>query len=190
MSDEISENQEIEESVSVQDAPAEEALQESVEQPAEDDWKSKYEDANDLYLRTLAETENFKKRVQRDRQNEKALAAKDAVLVMLPVIDNLERAVKATKDRLKGVEADGGLKQLLEGVELTVKSFEGALTRLQVSRVDCEIGKPFDPNLHQALFQEENAEMDEGSVLEMLQAGFTLGGQVIRPAMVKVSRKP
>ena len=173
--------------------PALEAQEIAAEQDAgsaEDDWKARYEEMNDKYLRVLAETENFKKRMQRDRADEKAFAAQGAVMAVLPVVDNLERAVDATQKQLEGKETDPLLKQLFEGVELTLKQFDSALQKLEVERIECEVGKPFDPNLHQALFQEENAELDEGSVLEIMQPGYRLAGRVIRPSLVKVSRKP
>lgn len=147
------------------------------------DLQALLDEANDRYLRVLAETENFKKRVQRERSEERQYSTQETVLAFLPVADNLDRALQAA---LKLGEAG----QLVKGVELTLRQFEDILRRLGVEAIAVEIGKPFDPTQHQALFQEEHAEFDEGSILEMLQKGYKLGERVIRPAMVKVSRKP
>lgn len=147
------------------------------------DLQAQLDDANDKYLRMLAETENYKKRVQRERSEERQYAAQETVLAFLPVADNLDRALQAA---LKHGEAG----QLVKGVELTLRQFEDILRRLGVDVIPVEIGKPFDPHQHQSLFQEAHAEFDEGSILEMLQKGYKLGERVIRPAMVKVSKKP
>jgi molecular chaperone GrpE len=152
-------------------------------QPAAPDWKAQFEDMNDRYLRMLAETENYKKRVARERSEERQYAAQETLLAFLPVADNLERALQAS---LKQGEAG----QLTKGVELTLRQFEDILRRLGAEAIAVEPGKPFDPAEHQALFQEEHAEFEDGSVIEQLQKGYKLAGRVVRPAMVKVSRKP
>jgi molecular chaperone GrpE len=147
------------------------------------DLQALLDEANDKYLRMLAETENYKKRVQRERSEERQYAAQETVLAFLPVADNLDRALQAS---LKQGEAGN----LTKGVELTLRQFEDILRRLGVDPIATEAGKPFDPHLHQALFKEAHAEYDDGSILEVLQKGYKLGERVIRPAMVKVSHKP
>jgi molecular chaperone GrpE len=149
----------------------------------EEKLRAELDEANDRYLRMLAETENYKKRVQRERSEERQYSSQETVLAFLPVADNLDRALQAA---LKHGEAG----QLVKGVELTIRQFEDTLRKLGVEPLAVEVGKPFDPNAHQALFQEEHAEFDEGSVIEVLQKGYKLGERVIRPAMVKVSKKP
>jgi molecular chaperone GrpE len=169
----------------VVEAPAPEAAAAgaAAEIEAAPDLQAQLDEANDRYLRMLAETENYKKRVQRERSEERQYSAQETVLSFLPVADNLERALQAS---LKQGEAG----HLSKGVELTLRQFEDILRRLGVDAIATEAGKPFDPNQHQALFQEEHAEFEDGSILEVLQKGYKLGERVIRPAMVKVSRKP
>jgi molecular chaperone GrpE len=171
-----------EETTPAPEAAAPEALPEK-------NLQAELDDANDRYLRMLAETENFKKRVARERSEERQYAAQETVLAFLPVADNLERALQAALKSGKLAD-DPALANLVKGVELTLRQYDEILRRLGVEQLAVEQGKPFDPNEQQALFQEEHAEMEEGSILEMLQKGYKLGGRVIRPAMVKVSRKP
>jgi molecular chaperone GrpE len=149
--------------------------------------KLQLDELNDRYMRMLAETENYKKRVARERVEERSYAAQDAIQMVLPIADNLERALEAVPAEAR---AEGALAQLAKGVELTLRQFEDALRRLGVEPVVAQVGKPFDPNFHQALFHEDHAEHDEGAILAVLQKGYKMGERVLRPSMVKVSRKP
>lgn len=141
-------------------------------------------EAQDRYMRNLAETENFKKRVERERVEERAYSSQKIVVSLLPLVDNLERALNAAK---AGGQAEGPLAQLEKGVELVLKQFEEALKKEGVSAVEAPIGQAFDPNYHQALLQEASSEHPEGSVLEVLQKGYRMGDRLLRPALVKVS---
>jgi molecular chaperone GrpE len=143
-------------------------------------------EAQDRYMRNLAETENFKKRVARERVEERAYAAQEVVLSLLPLVDNLERALQAAKGQA-GEDADPALLQLEKGVELVLKQFEDALKKQGVTVIDAVIGQPFDPHVHQALLQEPSAEHPEGAVLEVLQKGFKMGDRLVRPSLVKVA---
>lgn len=149
--------------------------------------KAQLDELNDRYLRMLAETENYKKRVARERAEERVYAAQDTIRMVLPIADNLERALETVPIEARG---DGALSQLVKGVELTLRQFEDVLRRLGVEPIAAELCKPFDPNFHQALFHEENAEHDENAILGVLQKGYKMGDRVLRPSMVKVSRKP
>ena len=142
-------------------------------------------EAQDRYMRNLAETDNFKKRVARERVEERAFAAQEIVLGLLPLVDNLERALHAAK--AQGGEAEGPLAQLEKGVELVLKQFEEALRKQGVAVAEAPIGQPFDPNMHQALLQEPSSEHPEGAILEVLQKGYKMGDRLIRPALVKVA---
>ncbi len=152
--------------------------------------QARFDELNDRYLRSLAEMDNYRKRVAKERGDEKAFAAQDTVSLFLPVVDNLERALASAQKHQGQSGEDPTLDQLVKGVELTLKQFGSALEKMQVKPIPAEVGKPFDPHQHQALLQEEHAEFEEGSILEELQKGYTLAGRVIRPSMVKVSRKP
>ena len=158
--------------------------------PREKELEQQLAEAKDQYLRVLADTENFKKRVARERLDERAYAAGEVVLAVLPLLDNLERSLQAAASQGVSASAEGPLGQLMKGVELTVKQFEDSLRKQGVLPVACEIGKPFDANQHQALFQEPHPEMDEGLVLEVLQRGWQMGERLLRPALVNVSARP
>jgi molecular chaperone GrpE len=174
------------------EVPAEAAAPEAAapEAPAlspEELLKQQLEESNDRYLRMLAETENYKKRVAKERMEERAYSAQETILAVLPIADNLERALQAIPAEARG---EGALGQLVKGVELTLRQFEDVLRRQGVELVPAEVGKPFDPNMHQALFQEVHEEFDDGAILAVLQKGYRIGERVLRPAMIKVSHKP
>jgi molecular chaperone GrpE len=138
-------------------------------------------EANDKYVRVLAETENFKKRVARERVEERAFAAQEVVVSLLPIADNLERALKAA-------HAAGDVEgPLAKGVELVLKQFEDALKKQGVSAVETVVGQPFDPQVHQPLLQEPAPGQPEGAILEVLQKGYRLGDRLLRPSLVKVA---
>ncbi|MES2201183.1 MAG: nucleotide exchange factor GrpE [candidate division FCPU426 bacterium] len=155
----------------------------------EDDLQEKLDAMNDRYLRMLAETENFKKRMARERTEERAYAAQDAVLAILPIADSLERSLQAVS-AVAATDLDPAFGKLFKGVELTMRQFEGALRGLGVETIEAPLGKVFDPAFHQALLQEPDAGHEEGAILEVLQKGYKLGERVLRPSMVKVSHKP
>jgi molecular chaperone GrpE len=156
----------------------------------EQELEQELSEAKDRYLRTLAEVENFKKRLARERVEERAFAAQEIIQAVLPVADNLERALVSSKAQAPAPGADPALEQLIKGVELVVKQFEDVLKKQGVVAVETVIGQPFDPHLHQPLLQEPSADHEEGAVLEQLQKGYRLGDRLLRPAMVKVATKP
>ena len=131
--------------------------------------------ANDKYLRMIAEYDNFRKRSAKERENVYADAYSDVLEAILPVIDNLERAL---------MFADG--EALTEGVKMTLKQFEDSMTRLGVTAFGAR-GEEFDPNIHNAVMQVEDSELGESQVAEVLQKGYKKGDKVIRYAMVKVA---
>ncbi|HVV86120.1 MAG TPA: nucleotide exchange factor GrpE [Kofleriaceae bacterium] len=134
-------------------------------------------DAWDKYVRAVADLENFRRRSKRDLDDAKADARTRVLKEMLPVIDNLERAVAHATD-------DGGA--VLEGVRLVLRQFATALERCEVTPVEAE-GKPFDPNLHEAIGQQES-DAPAGTVISVLQKGYRLTDRLLRPAMVVVAR--
>ena len=130
---------------------------------------------NDKYLRMIAEYDNFRKRSAKERENVYADAYSDVLEAILPVIDNLERAL---------MFADG--EALTEGVKMTLKQFEDSMTRLGVTAFGAR-GEEFDPNLHNAVMQVEDSELGESQIADVLQKGYKKGDKVIRYAMVKVA---
>ncbi len=130
----------------------------------------------DKFLRLCAEYDNFRKRTQKEKEAIYADATADAVKALLPVYDNLERA-------LKQETADEAYKK---GVEMTMTGLLKALEGLGVKEIDAA-GQLFDPNIHNAVMHIEDDSLGENTVAEVFQTGFTLGEKVIRFAMVKVA---
>ena len=129
---------------------------------------------NDKYLRMIAEYDNYRKRSVKEKESAYADAYGDAISAILPVIDNLERAL---------MFSDG--EALTEGVRMTLKQFEDTMFRLGVNAYG-ERGEEFDPNIHNAIMQVEDSELDENKIAEVLQKGYRKGDKIIRHAMVKV----
>jgi molecular chaperone GrpE len=132
-------------------------------------------------LRTAADAENFKKRLQREKEEQTRYANESFMRELLPVIDNLERALEHS-------EADADQGGLLEGLNMTLKGFLDTLTRFGCTPVEAA-GKPFDPNFHEAVSQEESADHEPNTVLRELQKGYMLKERLLRPAMVLVSKR-
>ena len=132
--------------------------------------------------RTRADFENYRKRVEADKAASYQHGQAAAILKLLPVIDNIERAVAHTPEELKD-------NKWAQGVAGLVKSLEKSLEGLNLKRIEAKPGSDFNPELHEAIQFDEDAEGDKEVIAEELQAGYTLGGQPIRHAMVKVTRE-
>jgi molecular chaperone GrpE len=138
----------------------------------------------DRLLRTLAEMDNLRKRTEREIGDAKAYAVTAFARDLLSVVDNLGRAQAAAS---VDEDSDPALKVLSEGVSLTEREFLNTLGKHGVVRIDPQ-GERFDPNLHQAMFEVEDASVASGTVMQVMQAGYTISGRVLRPAMVGVSK--
>ncbi len=136
----------------------------------------------DQLLRTAADFDNFRKRTQKDLAEERRRAKEDVVRELLPVIDNLERAVSAS------VSASD-VTAIVEGVRMVLKLWEDQASRLGLTKVKA-VGERFDPAVHDAIQQVETDEHPPGTVIAEVVAGFRLGDKLVRPAMVVVARKP
>jgi molecular chaperone GrpE len=136
--------------------------------------------AEERVLRTAADAENFKRRLQREKEEQIRYANETFMRQLLPVIDNLERALQhsATAPNQEG---------LLEGVNMTLKGFVETLARFGCTVLET-IGKTFDPNFHEAVSQEESSKVEPNTVLKELQKGYMLKERLLRPAMVIVSK--
>ncbi|HEX5110072.1 MAG TPA: nucleotide exchange factor GrpE [Vicinamibacterales bacterium] len=135
----------------------------------------------DRLLRTAAEFDNYRKRVERDRRELSEFAAADALMDMLPIIDNLERALQAPS----GSDAEG----LRKGVELIHRQMLELLRKRGAKPIEA-LGADFDPNIHQAVVHEPSDRHREGEIMEELQRGYRLGERLLRPSMVKVAKTP
>lgn len=134
----------------------------------------------DKFVRATADLDNFRKRTRRDIDDAKHDAKNRVLKEMLPVVDNLERAIQHSGTGGNDATA------VLEGVKLVLRQFTHAFERLEVTAVDAE-GKPFDPNMHEAIGQQESDE-PPGTVVSVLQRGYKLGDKLLRPALVVVAK--
>ncbi len=139
------------------------------------------ESSKDQTLRAQADAHNARRRAEQDVEKAHKFGQEKLVVELLPVMDNLERALSAID-----VE-DAVFKPVIEGIELTLKSFVDTLQRCQVQQIFPE-GEPFDPQLHQAMSMVENPDVEPNTVLNVFQKGYTLHGRLIRPAMVVVAK--
>ncbi len=133
---------------------------------------------DERYLRLAADFENFRRRKTQELADRSRYASEDAAKALLPVLDNLRRAVAHAG------EADPA--DLVGGLELTVREFEAALDRLGVTVIDSE-GQPFDPSVHEAIGGEESADVEVDTVSTEVQRGYRLHDRVLRPALVRVA---
>jgi len=132
--------------------------------------------------RTRADFENYRKRSEADKAATYQHGQSAAILKLLPVIDNIERAVAYTPEDLKD-------NKWAQGIASLVKNLEKSLESLNLKRIEATPGATFDPELHEAIQFDEDAEGEHEVIAEELQAGYTLSGQPIRHAMVKVTRQ-
>lgn len=163
------------------DESVSEETTDDVEATDEVDFQAEAEKNKDLYLRALADLENYRKRAQREKEDAIRFANGNLLRDMIPVIDNLERAV----EHAKGDQDQG----LLEGVQMTLEQFRKVLESFGVKAIE-SIGSPFDPNFHQAMGEMVSSEHPANSVAQELQKGYTLNDRLLRPAMVMIAKAP
>lgn len=143
-------------------------------------------EAKDRVLRTLAEMENLRKRTQREVSDARTYGITAFARDVLDIADNLQRALDAVPLEAREA-ADPGLKALIEGVELTEKSLHKALEKNGVQKLD-PLGEKFNPNFHQAMYEVPDASVPSGTVVQVVQGGYTIGERVLRPALVAVAK--
>lgn len=129
--------------------------------------------------RTMAEFDNFRKRTIKEKENIYQDAVSDTVAEMLPVLDNLQRAIDTCKENAESAK-------LLEGVEMVLKQFKDSLSKLGVEEIKA-VGENFDPELHNAVMHIEDEMVDENTIVEEFQKGYKVKDRVIRHSMVKVA---
>ena len=138
----------------------------------------------DEVLRVQAEMQNLRRRTEQDVEKAHKFGQERLSTELLAVMDNLERALQVSMDR-----DDEAVKGLLQGVELTLKSFVDCFRKFGIEQID-PLGEPFDPQLHQAMVMQDNPNVEPNTVTAVMQKGYSLHGRVIRPAMVMVSKAP
>jgi len=142
--------------------------------------KAELDHVRDIYLRKLAEFDNFRKRVEREREENRLAGVEEMVRELLPVLDNFDRALQHAED-------DSGA--FLQGIEMIAKQLWDTLERRGVAEVN-PVGQPFDPELHEAVQRIEDGKHPPGTVGWVMLKGYTLGDRLIRPAMVGVAVDP
>ena len=164
-----------------EDSPATEAEDSSVQA----ELASKTEECkalNDKHLRLAAEFENYKRLIQRDQREQIRFGNEQILKELLPVVDNMERAIKAA-------QTNGGDSALVQGVELTLKQLSGILVKFGVQAIETA-GQEFDPSAHQAVSYGPSNDVPANKVLDEFQKGYRLHDRILRAAMVSVSSGP
>ncbi|MGD9091774.1 MAG: nucleotide exchange factor GrpE [Anaerolineales bacterium] len=168
----------------------EEAVTDTIEAPPEaddidlsaelDEWKGKAEEYLDGWQRARAEFANYKKRVERDQAQVYQNASGSVIKRYLDVLDDLELALKE-----RPLESDGA--SWADGIELIYRKFISALEAEGVQAMEAQ-GQLFDPNLHEAVTNEDNPDFESGQIIEVVKQGYLIGDRVLRPAVVRVAR--
>lgn len=143
------------------------------------------EELKDRLLRTVAEMENVRRRTERDKQDTAKYAISNFARDVLTIADNIQRAIAHVPE--EAAASDTALKSFLEGVQVTERELQNVMERHGIVRVDPK-GERFDPNRHQAMFEVPNAQVPEGTVIEVVQPGYVIADRVLRPAMVGVAK--
>lgn len=175
------------------EAPAEEGSQEETYlNPLEaaelriQEMEKEASEMKDQLLRTVAEMENLRRRTEKEIRDAKQFSVTSFARDMLAVADNLRRGLEAIPDEERA-NADGALKALLEGTEMTEREMLKTLEKHGVKKLNPE-GEKFDPNYHQAMFEVPNPDVPNNSVIQVVQSGYVIGTRVLRPAMVGVAK--
>lgn len=174
----------------LQDREPEDSAGQAARQQEEGDFAERIQEAvsaalaeqRDTVLRAQAEIQNMRRRCEADVEKAHKYALERFSVDLLPVVDNLERALAAVTE-----QKDEQTRALSEGVELTLKGFLEILAKFNIQQIAPQ-GEPFDPQLHQAVATVPNPQVEPNTVIEVMQKGYSLNGRVIRPAMVVVAK--
>ena len=149
--------------------------------------EEKLEDAENRLLRTLAETENLRKRYEREKEDLSNYVISNFAKETLAILDNLQRALSSIKTN-DFKDTDENIKTFVEGIELTEKQIITIFEKFKIEKVK-SLDTNFDPNFHQAMFEVESKDKEPGTVVEVVQEGYKIGDRLLRPALVGVSKK-
>ena len=142
-------------------------------------------DLKDQRLRAIAELENFRKRAEKDQSDALKYGISNFAKEIINIRDNIERAQSSISDEAKNNEA---IKSVIEGIDLIAQSVVSTFEKIGIKKID-SLNEKFDHNLHQAMMEIENDELDPGTIVQELIPGYTLHDRLLRPAMVGVSKK-
>jgi molecular chaperone GrpE len=148
--------------------------------PPPPDWEAESRKYQDLYLRALADMENFRRRVAKEKEELSRYATGSLLKSLVPVLDNLNLALNYVDESAPAV------KSLAEGVRMTLKGFMDILAERGLKEVESGRGRPFDPNIHEALGQEPDPELPDLTISREVAKGYSLADRLIRPAKVMV----
>ena len=149
---------------------------------SEKNWAEEAHKFQDLYLRCAAETENMRRRFQKEKEDQARYASERIVKGLLPVLDNLRLALSYVHD-----DSSAEVLSLAEGVRMTLKGFEGVMADNGIKPVSAERGQVFDPNYHEAMGQVPEADIPPGTISQEVQKGYTLHDRLVRPSKVMVA---
>jgi molecular chaperone GrpE len=166
-----------------EDAQSEE---ENIKETEEDILKEEIKTLKEEKIRVLAEMENLRKRFEREKIDSIKYGSVNFARDILSPGDNLERALSAINQQEEHTQS---IKNLIEGLLMVKKELSTALEKNGITKID-SLDKKFDPNLHQAMMEIENNDLDEGIVVQEIQTGYMMHDRLLRPAMVGVSKKP
>ena len=195
--EEINENNATQDVDDSKDDKLDEALPENTEEDADSEEEDTKETEEDILkeeiktlkeekIRVLAEMENLRKRFEREKIDSIKYGSVNFARDILSPGDNLERALSAINEE---EEHPQSIKNLIEGLLMVKKELSTALEKNGIEKIDT-LNKKFDPNLHQAMMEIENSDLDEGVVVQEIQTGYMMHDRLLRPAMVGVSKKP
>ena len=153
---------------------------------------SEIDEINDLknqLLRTLADNENNRRRYEKEKDDLSTYVISNFAKEMLSVLDNLQRAMEVSeKIDIEDKKIDSNTKNFIEGIQLTEKQLNSIFEKFKITKIE-SLNVKFDPNIHQAMFEIENDDVDEGTILQVVQEGFKIEDRLLRPALVGVSKK-
>lgn len=150
-----------------------------------EELKAENADLKDKLLRVVAEMENMRRRTERDKADTAKYAISNFARDVLTIADNIQRAIDHVPD--EAAEKDPALKSFREGIQVTERELLNMMERHGIARLDPQ-GERFDPNKHQAMFEVPNPDVPEGTVVQVVQAGYVIADRVLRPAMVGIAK--
>ena len=146
-------------------------------------------DLKNQLLRTLADNENNRRRYEKEKDDLSTYVISNFAKEMLSVLDNLQRAMEVSeKIDIEDKNIDSNTKNFIEGIQLTEKQLNSIFEKFKITKLE-SLNVKFDPNIHQAMFEIENDDVDEGTILQVVQEGFKIEDRLLRPALVGVSKK-
>jgi len=163
----------------------EEATQEEIELDELEVLRAERDELKDRFMRVLADAENSRKRSERDRREAENYGGSKLARDMLPVHDNLKRAMESATDEQRKANA-----ALLEGIDLTMRELVTVFAKHGIEQIAPEVGDRFDPKLHQAMFEAPVPDTKAGDIIQVMAEGFLLHDRLLRPAQVGVSSTP